>query len=192
MGRGGTEKFGPPINFNAGGPPRRMAAGDFNGDGKPDLAVSIDDDPNSFPGILSILLSDGTGKLAAPILISLPGNPIQPVVGDLNNDGKLDIMAGLFTGTQDGKVTVLLGNGTGGFSQAANSPIATFSSNSLPVIGDFNEDGKRDFAIPGRPEVGGVDIRFGDGIVDDDGPTVSITLSQLRKATSDQPTRFSR
>ena len=161
LGRGGTGRFGPPTSFPAGGLPRRMAAGDFNGDGKPDLAVSIDDIPNSFLGNLSILLNDGTGKFSAPILISLPGDPVQPVTADVNNDGKLDIATALSDGTIDGKLAILLGNGAGSFAQAANSPIATQSSTALPVIGDFNEDGKRDLATPGR--LGGVDLRLGDG-----------------------------
>jgi len=159
-GRGGTEGFGPPTRFPAGGQTLRMAAGDFNGDGKLDLAVSLN--PSSQPGKLAILLNDGTGKFGAPNLITLAGDPTQPVLSDVNNDGKLDIVTALSTGTTDGKVSILLGNGTGGFSQAANSPFATFSFNpSVLVIGDFNEDGKRDLALPGS--LGGVDVLLGDG-----------------------------
>jgi hypothetical protein len=161
LGRGGTEKFGPPTGFPVGGLPRRMAAGDFNGDGKPDLAVSLDGFGEP-PRKLSILINDGTGKFGAPSFINLTGDPVQPVLGDLNNDGKLDIAVGLSTGTTDGIVAILLGNGSGGFSQAANSPFATFSTTaSQLVIGDFNEDGKRDLAIPNS--AGGVDILPGDG-----------------------------
>ena len=88
---------------------------------------------------------------------------MQPIVGDLNNDGKLDIVAALFTGSNDGKVAILLGNGAGGFFSAANSPLTTFSVNvSEVLIGDFNEDGKRDLALPGQP-FGAVNIMLGDG-----------------------------
>lgn len=163
LGRGGTEKFGPPTFFAAGGSPVRMASGDFNGDGKADVAVSLADVGGSASGNLSILLNDGTGKFVAPTLISLPGDPILPVVGDLNNDGKLDIAVALSDGTSDGKVGILLGSGTGNFSQAANSPITTLSAVQTPVIGDFNEDGKRDLAILGSLSVGGVDIWLGNG-----------------------------
>jgi hypothetical protein len=159
LGRGGSEKFGPPVSFPAGGLPQRMAVGDFNGDGKPDLAVSLDS--TSSPGHLAILLNDGTGKFGAPNLVTLSGAPIQPVVADVNNDGKLDIVTALSTGTTDAMVAVLLGNGTGGFTQAANSPFATFSFVELTVIADFNEDGKSDLALPGVS--GGVDVMPGDG-----------------------------
>ena len=84
------------------------------------------------------------------------------MLGDLNNDGELDIVTGLFTGTTDGKVAVLLGDGAGGFSQAPNSPFSTFSQGaSSVVIGDFNEDGHRDLAVPNT--AGGADILLGDG-----------------------------
>jgi len=161
LGRGGTEKFSAPTGFPVGGMPRRMAAGDFNGDGKPDLAVSLDGFAEP-PRKLSILINDGTGKFGAPSFINLAGDPVQPVLGDLNNDGKLDIAVGLSTGTTDGIVAILLGNGSGGFSQAANSPFSTFSTTASQLaIGDFNEDGKRDLAIPNSS--GGADILLGDG-----------------------------
>jgi hypothetical protein len=85
-----------------------------------------------------------------------------PVLSDVNNDGKLDIVTGLSTGTTDGKVAILLGNGAGGFSEAANSPLSTGSDNPGAVsVGDFNEDGKRDLALPGT--FGVLSILLGDG-----------------------------
>jgi uncharacterized protein YfaP (DUF2135 family) len=47
----GDGSFQPPLAFGAGGNPTSVAVGDFNGDGKPDLAVA-----NSFAGV-SILLN---------------------------------------------------------------------------------------------------------------------------------------
>lgn len=160
LGRGGKEKFGPPTSFASGGTPYRLVAGDFNGDARPDLAIDVDD--IGFPDRLSVLLNDGTGKFGAPNLINLPGEPVRPVVADVNNDGKLDIVSGLYTGTTNGSVAVLLGNGAGGFAQAANSPITTLSVNSASLgVSDFNEDGKPDLAIPGSS--GGITIWLGDG-----------------------------
>jgi hypothetical protein len=160
LGRGGSERFGPPITYAAGGSPRRMAVGDFNGDSRADLAVSLD---GSGPtGQLSILLNDGTGKFGAPNIVSFQGHPTRAITGDVNNDGKLDIVTALSTGTTDGKVAVLLGNGTGGFSHAANSPFFTLRVNAFALaLGDFNEDGKRDMAVPNS--AGGADIMLGDG-----------------------------
>lgn len=162
FGRGGTERFGPPTTTPAGGPPQKLAAGDLNGDAKPDLVVALEGFGQPL-GRLAILLNDGTGKFLAPSIISLQGHPFRPVLGDINHDGKLDIVAGLFTGTTDGKIAVLLGNGAGGFTPAANSPLTTLSVNQTEVhIGDFNEDGKRDLAIPGQ-SFATIEILLGDG-----------------------------
>ena len=161
-GRGGTEKFGPPTNVSVGGEARRVAVGDVNGDGKPDLVFSLDIGFAEPSARLSVLLNDGTGKFGAPNTVPLQGNASQIVLADLNNDAKLDIVAPLFAFTSDGQVAILLGNGLGSFSQAANSPISTFSRNvAAIVVGDFNEDGKRDLALPGS--VSGVDVFPGDG-----------------------------
>ena len=160
FGRGGTGRFEAPTTYPAGGPPRRMAVGDFDGDSRPDLVVSLDGSGST--GHLSILLNDGTGKFIAPNLVNLAGHPSTLVVNDVNNDGKLDIVTALSTGTTDGKVAVLLGNGTGGFSHAPNSPFFTLRVNAFAlVLGDFNEDGKRDLAVPNS--AGGADIMLGDG-----------------------------
>lgn len=162
LGRGGTERFGPPTSFPAGGEPRRISVGDFNGDGKPDVAITLDNSFGLPSGRLSVLLNDGTGKFGAPIITNTPGDPVKAVPGDVNNDGKLDIVTGLFTGSSDATVTVLLGNGAGGFTPAAGSPFASFSRNNAEVvIADFNEDGKPDLALPGSSV--GIDIFAGDG-----------------------------
>ncbi len=161
LGRGGSERFEPPMTYAAGGSPRRIAVGDFNGDSRPDLAVSLDDLGQS-TGRLSIVLNDGTGKFGAPSIVSFQGQPTRAVIGDVNNDGKLDIISALSTGGADGKVSVVLGDGAGGFSEAPNSPFFTLSPyHYLLTIGDFNEDGKRDFAILGSS--GNLNIWVGDG-----------------------------
>jgi len=160
-GRGGTEKFGPPTNFPAGANARSVTAGDLNGDGKPDLIVDLDDFGQP-TGRISILLNDGTGKFGAPGIISLTRDPGRPVLGDVNNDGKVDMVVGSSVGISSGRVAVLLGDGAGGFTNAANSPFITTSDNApAVVIGDFNEDGKRDLALPGAQT--GLDILLGDG-----------------------------
>ena len=161
FGRGGMERFGPPHSYPTAVGPEKIVAGDFNGDGKPDL-ITTHIGFGMPDGRFSVLLNDGSGHFGAPNIINLPFNPYQPVAGDLNNDGKLDIVVGLSISPPGGRIAVLLGDGAGGFSHAANSPFITSSANvSEVVIGDFNEDGKRDLALPGS--TGGVDLMLGDG-----------------------------
>ena len=158
-GRGGTERFGPQTHFPVGGVAQTITVGDLNGDSKPDLAVTLDSFSQP-PGKVSILLNNGTGGFHPPNIVTIQGSPFRTVFGDVNNDGKVDIVAAI--SSFDGHIAVLLGDGAGGFSQAPGSPFPVFSRNSSAVVvGDFNEDGKRDLAVPAN--ISGVDILFGDG-----------------------------
>jgi FG-GAP-like repeat/FG-GAP repeat len=126
--------------------PSVVTAGDFNQDGIPDLAVVTSDVVPSFKGLLQIFPGNGDGTFStAPggaITVGVALNSI--VVGDFNGDGMQD----LAIGDQSGTIAVLLGNGSGGFTQPAGSPFATGESPSL-VVGDFNRDGFDDLAAPG-------------------------------------------
>jgi len=136
--------------------PVALAVGDFNGDGKLDLAAVNGDD-----GSVAILLGDGNGNFS---LASTPVGPSFPEegtngligVGDFNGDGNLDL-AVLDGGS---KVLILLGDGTGNF-KLASSP-ATGSFPSSLVVGDFNADGRLDLAV-GNGGDRTVSILLGDG-----------------------------
>jgi hypothetical protein len=115
-----------------------VAVGDFNGDGRQDLAVS-----NSFSDSVSILLGNGTGGFTGPT--NFPVGGIQPqflAVGDFNADGKEDIAA---TSQGSNNVAILLGNGDGTFSSATHLTVGSFPQG--VIVGDFNGDGKQDLAV---------------------------------------------
>ena len=118
--------------------PVSVAVGDFNGDGKPDLAVA-----NYGSYYVTILLGNGDGTFTAGAYLYTGSNPYSVAVGDFNGDGKLDLaVANLGSDT----VTILLGNGDGTFTSGAQSPATGYSPYSV-AVGDFNGDGNLDLAV---------------------------------------------
>jgi len=157
LGRGdGT--FRPAINYSAGSFPQSVAVGDFNGDGKLDLAVA------SFGSGVSILLGNGDGTFKSPANYGESG-PTSVAVGDFNGDGKLDLaVANLVTNSGLSNVRVLLGNGNGTFQPAVNYGVG--SNPSSVAVGDFNGDGKLDLAVAnlgGYGNVASLSVLLGNG-----------------------------
>lgn len=133
-------QFSAPTNFNLGAPCDQICAGDFNGDGVPDLALR-------FNGIyLSILTNNGNGALAAftNYNTSLYMNSIAS--GDFNNDNKPDIVT-----VMDSFVKVWLGNGDGAF-MSTNVSFNSYGYGNAVTTGDFNRDGKLDMAVLAQHE----------------------------------------
>src|SRR5207302_249957 len=88
-------------DFVSGAGPVSVAAGDFNGDGKPDLAVA-----NTGSNTVSVLLGNGDGTFQAAAFFAAGLNPQYVAVGDFNGDGKPDLAV---ANTGSNTVSVLLG-----------------------------------------------------------------------------------
>ncbi len=143
-----TEVAGPrPLT---GVDPITVEDGDFNGDGKMDLAVANQGSSN-----VNILLGNGDGTFT-----EAPGSPIAVgalpravAVGHFNGDTHQDLVVS--NGGISNDVSILLGNGDGTFTNAPGSPFFTGGAPFHTVIGNFNGDAHSDLAI----------ALFGDGTV---------------------------
>jgi len=147
-----TQAAGSP--FAVGNNPSSIAIGDFNADGTPDFAVT-----NKLDGTVSVYVSNSAGgygqAIGSPFSLLLQNTAVPPVAypacivtADFNGDGALDL-AVANEGTNN--VTVLLGNGEGGFGPTPyTSPIAPITVGSSPfsiAVGFFNNDSYPDLAV---------------------------------------------
>jgi VCBS repeat protein/centrosomal CEP192-like protein len=139
----GDGTFQATVNYNAGTNPSSVAVGDFNGDGKLDLALANADIFNFGVGGISILLGNGDGTFKTAVDYGAGSNPSSVTVADFNGDGKLDLAA-----TNGTSVGILLGNGDGTFQPPVD--YAAGSSPSSLAVGDFNGDGRLDIAVADR------------------------------------------
>lgn len=130
-------------------PASLMVSGDFNGDGRPDLAVL-----SLTGGTVSILLANADGTFSAATdfpAITPPGGSFQGIaVGDVNGDGKLDLIVGDALNAAGPSVNVLLGNGDGTF-QPAVVTVLNFlvQADTFVGVADMNGDKKLDVVIFG-------------------------------------------
>jgi hypothetical protein len=136
-----TLKYQSPIILSTGTiTPNQFAIGDFNGDGKPDLAI-----PDQDGKTVSIYLNQGDGAFSAPIVTTLAiDNTLGGIIcGDVNEDGKADLVVGTVAGDQ--VAIVLLGNGDGTF--VPQPPIPGSFGILSGQLADFNGDGHLDLFI---------------------------------------------
>ena len=136
----------------AGNGPKSLAVGDFNGDGKQDLAIT-----NDSSNTVSIRLGDGSGAFTGTTNIQVGLNPRSIAIGDFNGDGKTDFATANYTANT---VSIRLGDGTGGF--IATNEVAVATNPNCIVVGDFNGDGRQDIATTNYGSAN-VSIRLGDG-----------------------------
>jgi hypothetical protein len=146
--------FAAPVIFPAGAQPQAVRIADVNGDLLPDLVVAnfhAGSDGTGVPGV-SVLLQDPThpGSFLAPVTYATPDGAIDVAVGDLNGDGRPDlVVASLDPDFTGGAVSVLLQNpapaAPGTFTAATVYP--GFGQPLSVAIADLNGDGHPDIAV---------------------------------------------
>jgi hypothetical protein len=127
--------------FSAGSGPLAVAIGDLDGDTNPDLAIA-----NYFSDDVTVLLGDGSGGFteATGSPFSAGVNPLSVAIGDLDGDTNPDLVT---ANQSSGDVTVLLGDGSGGFTEATESPFSAGQTPRAVAIGDLDNDTDLDLAI---------------------------------------------
>jgi hypothetical protein len=123
--------------------PRYVVAGDFTGDGKPDLAVS-----NYGSGTVTVLRGTGTGSFVqeAGSPIAVGGSPFFLAAADFNGDGRLDVLVAGEGSDDYGPVNLFLGRGNGTFGGPEAVDIGGWNPG-IPAAGDYNGDGRPDLAV---------------------------------------------
>ncbi len=128
----------PGAPFALGPRPGYVSVADLNDDGKADLVATHDDDP-----LVAVLLGDGKGGFnPTPESPLRPPNPVWGVaVADLNGDGRKDLAMG---SQLDHGVTIMLGDGRGGFVSAPGSTMPAGKNANYVAVADLNRDGRPD------------------------------------------------
>ncbi len=118
--------------------PRVLIAGDFNGDGIPDLLIGNED------GTVMQFLSDGTGRFAPGREIAHLQSVTSIAVADFNKDGITDIAVSDWRAST---VNVYFGAGSGSFDHTWSFPLRMRGTTPQITTADFNDDGIPDLAV---------------------------------------------
>src|SRR5262249_54656767 len=153
----GDGSYQPPVPYAVAPDPLALVIGDFDGDGRTDLAVA--GNQAEYNGLVpsdhetvSVLLGNGDGTFQPAVRYPAGTSAVSLVAGDFNGDGRPDLVFGIDDYDANGSfqsnsaIGVLIGNGDGTFRPAAKYVLGRHSLGAV-VAGDFNGDGRLDVAV---------------------------------------------
>jgi hypothetical protein len=138
----GNGHFRNSANYNVGIQPYSVAVGDFDGDGKLDVAVA-DSNQNNKRGDVRVFMGTGKGTLKPPTIYPVKGAPFGIAARDLNGDSFPDLAV---TQETAGSVAVLLNDGTGKFL----APVSYSAGGGEVVdvkVADLRSNGDQDLVV---------------------------------------------
>lgn len=160
--------YAAPVGTSSG----RLATGDFDGDGYPDVAVIVPDNNE-----LRVLRGTGT-----PVLVEAPASPValsdgprRIATGDFDGDGWTDLAITAFLA---GKVNVLLGFGSAAFVEPLTSPLGVGDEPVGIAVGSVDRDGLPDLAVADKAGMRGLARSQGGG---------AFAFANTDVAVSDEP-----
>jgi hypothetical protein len=146
----GDGTFGAPVDLGATGFSPALAILDVDGDGRDDVVAGLGP-PDQTSGLATngagVWLNDGSLSMSKGPVITLPSAPQSFATGDVDGDGKRDVVASA------DQIYVLRGGG-GSFRLAVPAPVYNDRSTSI-AVGDVDHDGRDDVAV-----VNGIDVGF--------------------------------
>jgi hypothetical protein len=131
----------------AGTSPVSLATADLNSDRTPDLVLGQS-------GSAMVLLGNGRGGFGTPLSSSLSGIASYLAMGDVNGDGRIDLV---YSDPSSIAAGLLLGDGVGGLTLSNSIPVAAGAT--CGVLADLNADSKLDLVLGGQ----NFQVGLGDG-----------------------------
>jgi hypothetical protein len=142
----GSGIFTSNTTFNVGSESYAVTAADVNGDGKMDLIYANINNPSPGSGnngTVTVLTNNGSGGFGSNATYNVGSYPVSLITADVNNDGKPDLICANYGNYEQGSISVLTNDGSGGFATAATINVGSaggFGPNSVTAA-DVNKDG---------------------------------------------------